>query len=298
MTMKNDYQNISGVFILDKPLEISSNKALQKIRHLFHATKAGHTGSLDVLASGLLPICFGEATKFSQYLLDADKTYVTTAKLGERTETCDAEGEIVEKKDVPELTPEAIEEVLEKFRGETMQIPSMYSALKHKGKPLYEYARKGIEIERAPRNINVFELKLLNSKNNQLELFVRCSKGTYIRNLVDDIGQQLNCGAHVIKLRRIGAGPFKEAQMQTLEQVEGKTLEDLRANLLPMDVLLANLPKIEITKEQALKLKQGQLVDFKTELKPEIVRLYAENRFYGLALLNEHGILKAKRMCQ
>ena len=234
-------REVNGILILDKPIGLSSNQALQKAKRIFEAKKAGHTGSLDVLASGLLPICFGKATKVAQSLLDSDKHYLTTGKLGTRTTTCDSEGDIIEKKSTKKITKELIIEALKMFRGEIEQIPSMYSALKHKGTPLYKLARAGIEIERKPRTIKIYELTLVNYDQDYIELDVRCSKGTYIRNLIDDIGKTLGCGAYVTKLRRLGAGPYQESQMVTIEQLVD--IKDMKG-IDGLDQLLQKTTKI------------------------------------------------------
>src|SRR3989338_3679278 len=209
-----------GLFLLDKPLGITSNAALQKVKRLFKIKKAGHTGTLDPLATGMLPIAFGEATKFSQHLLDADKTYSVTMQLGVRTNTSDSEGEIISTRPVPNFSLEKINCAFNAFRGQINQIPSMFSALKHNGVPLYEYARKGITIDRPSRPITVYELTVLSIENNHVQFTVKCSKGTYVRTLVDDVGEKLNCGAHVTQLRRLSVGPFLENQMMTMEKLD------------------------------------------------------------------------------
>jgi tRNA pseudouridine55 synthase len=217
---KKNRRDINGFLILDKPIGISSNRALQIVKRLYNAKKAGHTGSLDVLASGLLPLCFGRATKLAQQLLDADKYYWVEGKLGERTTTCDAEGEIVAKKSISHITQESLIKVVAQFTGKIEQIPSMYSALKHKGQPLYKLARKGIEVERKPRTVTIHELKLLKWAKDKIQLEVHCTKGTYIRNLIDDMGQALGCGAYVTQLRRLQSGPYHAKQMVTIEKLE------------------------------------------------------------------------------
>ena len=211
---------LNGIFLLDKSIGISSNGALQRVKRLLQAKKAGHTGSLDPLATGMLPICFGDATKFSQYLLDSDKTYVVTMQLGVRTTTSDIEGEIVSMRSVPNFSLDDINAAFEKFRGTTQQIPSMFSALKHNGVPLYEYARKGITIERQSRTLTIYSLIVNSFENNFVNFTVKCSKGTYVRTLVDDVGEKLNCGAHVTQLRRLSVGPFLENQMMTMEKLD------------------------------------------------------------------------------
>ena len=217
--VKRVRRQVNGVLVLDKPRGMSSNQALQKVRWLLNAEKAGHTGSLDPLATGVLPLCFGEATKFSQYLLDADKGYETLAQLGVTTTTGDAEGEVLERRPVA-LTAEQIEAALQEFRGPIQQIPPMYSALKKDGQPLYKLARAGEVVEREARSVTIARLELLAWHGEQLRLAVDCSKGTYIRTLVEDLGQQLGCGAHVAELRRTQAGPFDLSQTVTLETLE------------------------------------------------------------------------------
>ncbi|OJU84103.1 MAG: tRNA pseudouridine(55) synthase TruB, partial [Acinetobacter sp. 39-4] len=222
---KSSYRHLSGVFLLNKPLGLSSNSALQKVRRLFNAQKAGHTGALDPLATGLLPICLGEATKFSHYLLDSTKRYQTTVKLGQTTATGDVEGEILQQRDVPALTEANIEQVLEQFRGDIKQVPPMYSALKREGRPLYELERQGIEIEREARPVTIYELKLLSFTEDSLTLDVTCSKGTYIRVLGEDIGEALGCGGHLTKLHRTQTGHFEINPSYTIEYLEGLTQE-------------------------------------------------------------------------
>ncbi|OGT47321.1 MAG: tRNA pseudouridine(55) synthase TruB [Gammaproteobacteria bacterium RIFCSPHIGHO2_12_FULL_38_11] len=253
---------LNGIFLLDKPIGISSNAALQKVKRLFNAKKAGHTGSLDPLATGMLPICFGDATKFSQYLLDSDKTYLVTMQLGIRTNTSDAEGEVISTRDVPNFSFDDIDIAFNSFRGKINQIPSMFSALKHNGKPLYEYARQGIFIERPSRPITVYDLKLISIENNAVTFSVHCSKGTYIRTIVDDVGEQLNCGAHVTALRRLSVGPYFENQMMTIAQLELliQASTDLRTLLLPMDTSVNHWPAVTVSPAIAFALKQGQSV--------------------------------------
>ena len=220
MAKRRKGRAIDGVVLLDKPQGMTSNFALQKVRRLFAAQKAGHTGSLDPLATGVLPICLGEATKFSRYLLDADKGYYTTAKLGDIRTTSDSEGETVLLQAVPDYSDDQIQAVLDQFRGAIDQVPTMYSALKYQGRPLYEYARQGITVERSARPITIHKLELLARRQDELDLQVACSKGTYIRTLVEDIGQALGCGAHVSMLRRYQAGCFELADTVTFEQLE------------------------------------------------------------------------------
>jgi tRNA pseudouridine55 synthase len=233
---------INGILLLDKPLHLSSNQALQKVKHLLQAKKAGHTGSLDPLATGMLPICFGKATKLAQSFLGADKQYTVTAKLGETTATGDAEGEVLETKPVPSLTAEDLQTVLAKFKGEITQIPPMYSAVKIAGKPLYQLARQGITVERQPRAINIYALELVELSLPLMTLKVHCSKGTYIRTLAEDIGQALGCGAYVTALRRTTVGHFSSDTMLTIEQLielyEAEGLAGLDRQLLAAQVPL------------------------------------------------------------
>ena len=217
---------VDGILLLDKPAGITSNDALQQVKRIYAAAKAGHTGALDPLATGMLPICLGEATKFSQFLLEADKRYRVVAKLGLRTDTSDADGEVVETRPV-NVTEAALAEALDGFRGTTQQIPSMYSALKYQGKPLYYYAREGIAVPRESRPIHVYELTLVRFEGDELELEIHCSKGTYIRTIVDDLGEILGCGAHVAVLRRLSVATYPSERMVTLEQLEA-ILEDCR----------------------------------------------------------------------
>lgn len=213
---------VNGILIIDKPKGISSNAALQKVKRLYNAKKAGHTGSLDPLATGVLPICFGKATKLADKFLSSDKKYLTKAQLGIATETGDTEGEIVAQKEVVFPNEKELEAIINEFKGEQQQIPSMYSALKHNGEPLYKLARRGITVERAPRTIHIHEISVVNidKENNTIDLIVHCSKGTYIRTLVEDIGNRLGCGAHVAELRRTAAGEFKLSEAKTITELE------------------------------------------------------------------------------
>lgn len=244
-------RRIHGVFLLNKPLGLSSNTALQKVRRLFRAEKAGHTGALDPLATGLLPICLGEATKFSHYLLDSVKRYQTTVQLGVTTATGDAEGEVVATQVVPDLNEALIESVLEKFRGDIEQIPPMYSALKRNGRPLYELARQGIDVERIARPITIFQLKLLSFTANSLTLDVTCSKGTYIRVLGEDIGDALGCGGHLTALHRTATGHFDLIPEYTLEYLESLTELEREALLLPVFEPISYFTQVQIPKGRA-----------------------------------------------
>lgn len=297
---------IDGVLLLDKPQGLTSNQALMRVRHLYQADKAGHTGSLDPLATGLLPVCLGEASKFTQYLLDADKTYRTRIRLGQRTATGDAEGEVLEEKPVPALDAAAIEAVLERFRGDIQQVPSMYSALKKDGRPLYELARKGIEVERPARPVTIHRLELLAVDGNDWELEVHVSKGTYIRSLAEDIGVMLGCGAHVVVLRRIALGPFTKPVMVTLEQLEQALLsgegqsgghEALDALLLPTWVGLADWPRVELSENTAYYLLQGQPVQVSGAPREGSVLVFESGgRFLGIGEIDDDGRVAPKRL--
>ena len=252
---------INGVLIVDKPLGISSNDVVQRAKRLFDAQKVGHTGSLDPLATGVLPLCFGEATKFSQYLLDSDKKYWTRIKLGVTTATGDADGEVTGGSDASQVTAYAVEQALEKFRGEIEQIPSMYSALKHQGQPLYKLARRGVEVERKARSVTIFSNELVKFNGGELELNIHCSKGTYVRTIAEDLGHALGCGGHVIGLRRLAAGPYVGSEAISFEQLEAYTdLESLDSLLKPIGSSVKDWPKVRMATDTAHYLLQGQSV--------------------------------------
>ncbi|SEM02314.1 tRNA pseudouridine(55) synthase TruB [Halomonas daqiaonensis] len=290
---------VNGVLLLDKPAGLSSNYALQRARRLFQAQKAGHTGTLDPMATGLLPVCFGEATKFSAHLLDADKVYRTRVELGAITDTGDAEGEVVERRAVPRLTEADVEEVLERFRGEIDQVPPMYSALKHQGRKLYELAREGKSIERAARRVKVYDARLLSLADTAFELEVCVSKGTYIRTLAEDIGQALGCGAHISALRRLATGSFTTEGMLTLDALEALPGQAEReAALLPVDVLVDHLPRLEVDAVAATRLNHGQSVRVEAgELaEGETPRLYRAGAFLGLGAVTGPQEVAPKRL--
>jgi len=303
---RNKGRDVNGVILLDKHLGCSSNHLLQQVKRLFNANKAGHTGALDPLATGMLPICLGESTKFSQFLLDADKTYEVTAHLGIRTTTSDADGEIVSELPV-DITELQLLSVMETFEGTTEQVPSIYSALKYEGKPYYYYARQGIDIPRKSRPITIFELALLDFDGINASLRVRCSKGTYIRSLVDDIGQKLGCGAYVTKLHRTEVSNYASHLMTSIEElqsraegVEGEALfEVLDELLLPVDAPVDNFPKIHLNDEQSRQIVHGQSVQIGKNLfqNEDVVRIYSEQSasFLGLGEMRD-GILLAKRL--
>ncbi len=297
-SFKRARRRVDGVILLEKPLGISSQQAVSRVRHLFMAAKAGHTGTLDPAADGLLPICLGEATKFSHLLLDADKTYVATVRLGIVTTTGDAEGDVIESK--PPVTDRAvIEYALEKFRGDIIQVPPMHSALKHHGVPLYEYARKGVEIERQPRKVRIDELQVIDLKEHFLRIRVRCSKGTYIRVLAADIGVALGCGASLSALTRTQAGALSLAHdaARTLGALKALSDAERARVLLPVDTLLAGLPLISVDAVQAERLLLGQKLGLKHVTITGFARIYGPNqRFLGLVEIGEGGRTVPHRM--
>ncbi len=300
---RNRGRNINGVLLLDKPEGMTSNKALQEIKFLYKAAKAGHTGSLDPLATGLLPICLGEATKLSAFLLDADKRYRVRVKLGETTTTADAEGEVIERADPSGVTEERLRAVLDEFMGEQQQLPPMYSAVKHQGERLYKLARQGIEVEREPRTIQIYALELLGFELPEFEMDVHCSKGTYVRTLAEDIGKRLGCGAYVSALRRTGVGPYSDAEMLTLEQVQAafgdKRFEEMDQWLLPLESALANWPEVALTADAAFYMKQGQPILVPNAPTSGWVRLYAnKTEFLGVGQILDDGRVAPKRLMQ
>lgn len=294
-------RDIDGIFLLDKPQGVSSNDIMQKVKRLFNANKAGHTGALDPLATGMLPICLGEATKFSQFLLDADKRYLVTAKLGERTDTSDADGQIVQVREV-EVETSQILTALEDFRGDILQVPTMFSALKHQGKPLYEYARQGIVVDREARPITIFELKFIDYQAPNLTLEVHCSKGTYIRTLMDDLGEKLGCGAHVTMLRRLAVAQYPAEKMMTFADLQNLAESSLPAeldrHLLPMDTAVANLPELHLDEQQTKAVGFGQRVKFAnpTQLQGQVRLFSAQNRFLGVAEVDCNNVIRPQRM--
>lgn len=286
---RRTFRKLNGILLLDKALGVSSNKALQDARFLFQAEKAGHTGSLDPLASGMLPVCFGEATKVSGLLLDSDKRYVTTATLGYVSTTGDAEGEKINPRPIPDLTDADIEAALQAFRGAISQIPPMYSALKKDGQPLYKLARQGVEVERAARAVTIHSLRVLERTATTITLDVVCSKGTYIRTLVEDIGEALGCGAYVSMLRRESVEPFSALRMFTLEELRSlaeQGQEVLDAVLLPLDAALPHVPELHLTPEQTARIRQGQRFCLPGNDDAELIKLYDEQGgFIGLGCL-------------
>jgi tRNA pseudouridine55 synthase len=290
---------VNGILLLDKPLGLSSNAALQQVKRLFDARKAGHTGSLDPLASGLLPICFGEATKLSGFLLDADKHYQAVIQLGVTTRTGDAEGEVLERRDTGSVTRLLLDEVLLDFNGVIEQVPPMFSALKQNGQPLYKLARQGIEVERKARQVTIHDLQLVKLDGDSLEIRVHCSKGTYIRTLAEDIGERLGCGAHITALRRDGVGTFDVQRMVTMTQLEALAgqVEALDALLLAPDQALMGWPEIRVSDDAAYFLKRGQPVLVSQAPAHGLVRVYAAaEHFLGVGQILDDGRLAPKRL--
>jgi tRNA pseudouridine55 synthase len=292
---KPSWKRVDGVLLLDKDEGLSSNHALQKARRLYSAAKAGHTGTLDPLATGLLPVCFGEATKFSGGLLDADKAYEATLQFGVKTTTGDSEGEIVDRREVM-LSRGDIEAALELFRGEIRQVPPMHSALKRGGEPLYRLARRGIEVERAPRVLTIHAIELLDFSGMSCRLRVRCSKGTYIRTLAEDIGEHLASYAHLTALRRIAVGDFSVADAATLAEL-GALSEDARMEKLkPVDALLEALPIVAIDGKSAERFLHGNPIRLDAPTRLGAHRVYADGRFAGTGEVAPGGILEARRL--
>lgn len=294
---------VDGVLLIDKPVGLSSNDALIKAKRVVNAKKAGHTGTLDPFATGLLPLCFGEATKFSQDLLEADKTYLTTVHLGQRTDTGDTEGQVIETRDadVAAVTPERIEAVLAQFRGPIKQVPPMYSALKRDGKPLYEYAREGITLEREARDVVIHQLEFISYEAPFLKLSVTCSKGTYIRVLGEDIGAALGCGAHLNALRRTQVGDLVMRDVVTLEQLAAH--EAPLSLLAPVDALLSSFPPVQLTNDLAKRFLQGQRLPLGKEPDAVVptdyigrVRVYDGGKLLGTAQLQKFAILAPERL--
>ena len=295
-------RNISGILLLDKPLGLSSNGALQRVKHLYRAAKAGHTGSLDPLATGLLPVCLGSATKISAFLLDADKRYRVRVRLGETTTTADAEGEVIRTAPTDGITQAAVTAALGSFLGTISQLPPMYSAVKHQGERLYKLARQGIEVERQPREITIFGIELLDMALPEVEFDVHCSKGTYVRTLAEDLGEMLGCGGHVVALRRTGVGPYLESAgpLVTMAQLEALGEEDygaMDALLLPQDSALGHWPEVRLSEDACFYLRQGQAVLVPRAPTQGLVRLYDSSaRFIGVGEILDDGMVQPKRL--
>lgn len=307
MARKRKGRPLNGVLLLDKATGHSSNDMLQKVKRLFGAQKAGHTGALDPLATGMLPICLGEATKFSQYLLDSDKRYRVIAKLGQRTDTSDSDGEVVETREIA-FSNDLLMEKLESFRGKTMQVPSMFSALKHQGKPLYHYARQGITIEREAREINVFELLFIRHEGDELELELHVSKGTYIRTIIDDLGEMLGCGAHITMLRRLEVADYPSDKMITLNDLQAlfdKATDEeiapatyLDPLLLPMDSPVSNFPVANISEALSVNALHGNAVAMPGFEQGTLVRMTVgeQQQFIGVGVIDNQQRVQPKRL--
>lgn len=301
---KQKGRDISGILLLDKPQGMSSNACLQQAKRLFQAAKAGHTGALDPLATGVLPVCFGEATKVSQFLLDADKRYLTRIRLGERTDTADAEGNVISTRPASHVSEEMVLGVLSQFRGEIMQCPPMYSALKVNGQPLYKLARAGVEVERKLRQVTIHELVLRDFDNSseppELSLEIHCSKGTYVRTIADDLGEALGCGAHVRELRRLQAGIFRIDECITPADLEAAFaaggLDAVDALLRPADQAIDHLPRVDLAADLALYIRQGQAVMLRPAPASELVRLYDNNEFIGIGGMLDDGRVAPRRL--
>ena len=293
-------RNISGIVVLDKANGLSSNAALQEVKRLYEANKAGHAGSLDPLATGVLPVCLGEATKVSQFLLDSDKCYRARIKLGIRTDTGDSEGSIIERNAGISVSRKAIERALTKFKGEIEQVPPMHSAIKMNGVPLYKLARKGIAVERKPRLVTLYQVCLLEFVNSELELEISCSKGTYIRTIADDLGQELGCGAHVIELRRTQAGVFTEKDSISAEELAlekgNRGLDKIDQFLIPMDRAIQDLPEVNLPSITASHVKNGQAVLVRHLPKNGLVRMYEDEQFIGIGSIDDDGKVAPKRL--
>ena len=297
MSRRNKGLDIDGMLLLDKSPGMSSNGAVQRVKRLYQANKAGHTGSLDPIATGLLPVCLGEATKLSGFLLDTDKRYFARARLGRTTTTADIEGDTLEEKPVPMLQGADVERVLARFRGDIDQVPPMYSALKQGGRKLYELARRGVEVEREPRRVRIYALHLAELGDGFLDLDVHCSKGTYIRSLVEDIGALLGCGAHVERLRRTAVGKLNVGDAVTVEQLETLADEQRLPLLLPLSAIADELPLLKLPTESAFFLRRGQAV-FAPKLPPgALLRLFTqEGAFLGVGEVNADGMIAPKRL--
>lgn len=296
MSTRKYGRDVHGILLLNKRLTVSSNRALQEVKRLFNANKVGHTGSLDPMATGLLPLCFGEATKVSAMMLDANKRYQVLIKLGTTTDTGDAEGNVIAQKPVPQLTSTEIKQCLQLFIGPIAQIPPMYSALKHQGQRLYVLARKGKVVARKARKITIFKIQLLHVTTDTFTLDVLCSKGTYIRVLAEDIGHKLGCGASVLTLKRTQVGQFKLENSLTLEQLQKMNLAELTACLLSVDKPLEAMPLIQLSSNQAQLIKRGQAVNMQPTTTQGMVRMYSDHIFLGWGELLSNGQLTPKRV--
>ena len=301
MSRRRRGRDVNGVVVLDKPPGMSSNDAVQRVKRIYSARKVGHTGSLDPLATGVLPLCLGEATKFSQYLLTSDKTYVATLCLGMSTDSGDADGEVLEERTLENISRERIESALDDFRGDIEQVPSMFSAVKHQGQPLYKLARQGIEIEREARPVTVYRNEIVDYAGDRLTLEVHCSKGTYVRTIAHDLGEQLGCGAHVVALRRTTAGPYQEGDLVTLDEMYRMAeLDRLDELLQPVATAVGQWPTVELAAAPAFYLKQGQPVLVPHAPTEGWVRLYElendDGRFIGVGEILTDGRVAPRRL--
>lgn len=293
-------RSINGIVVLDKRQGLTSNAALQRVKRLYEANKAGHTGSLDPLATGVLPLCLGEATKVSQFLLDSDKKYRARIKLGIRTDSGDCEGNEIERRDVVGVTGSKVKKALQQFQGEIEQIPPMYSALKVDGVPLYKMARRGETIERQPRKVTIYSIELTDFDGDELEIELACSKGTYVRTIADDLGEALGCGGHIIALRRTQAGVFTEQDcvdesfLETEKEQSG--LSGIDSLLIPMDEAISDLPEVVLPNDTASFLKNGQAVLVRHLPEEGLVRLYDEEQFIGIGCIDDDGRVAPRRL--
>lgn len=298
---KAHQRSVNGILLLDKPAGITSNEALQKIKRIYRANKAGHTGTLDKPATGMLPLCLGEATKFSAYLLNAEKSYIALAKLGISTTTADATGDILHVRPVPSLDRTALEKVMSGFVGDIKQVPPMYSAVKVGGKRLYEFAYQGISVSRSPRTVKIYRLDLLNIEQDLLRIRVHCSKGTYIRTLVEDIGHVLGCGAHTIMLRRLSTGLFREEQMVTMGSIIDLAEYDQHTRLdkllLPIDSAVQNLKKVQLSETQTCEMFNGLAISVPQISDTGLVRIYDYRlKFMGIGAVKEGKYVVPERL--
>lgn len=293
-------RQINGLVILDKASGASSNNVLQQVKRLYDANKAGHTGSLDPLATGVLPLCLGEATKVSQFLLDADKQYRARIKLGVRTDSGDSEGEVIAEAATNHLSEDKIRQALRQFEGEIEQLPPMYSALKRDGVPLYKLARQGITVEREPRPVTIYRIELTDYNGDEIEIEVDCSKGTYIRTIADDLGEALGCGGHIVSLRRTKAGVFTEADSVSIETLTAEKeqlgLEALDQRLIAMDEAINDLPEVRLPDITASQIKHGQAVMVRHLPADGLVRMYDEEQFIGIGIIDDDGKVAPRRL--
>lgn len=304
MGRRHKGRNVSGIVLLDKPLGITSNRALQIVKRLFNAAKAGHTGSLDPLATGLLPLCLGEATKVSGFLLDADKVYLATLKLGVKTFSADAEGEVIETRPVENYTQKQINAAIEPFLGDIEQTPPMHSALKVDGQPLYKLAHQGIVVERKSRPVHIYDIDVLRHEGDEIDIEVHCSKGTYIRTLAEDIGEKLGCGAHLSALRRTESGPFHLEESISLDELEQLAetaaeagFDEMDSILMPAEEALHDWDDVELSEDAAFYLCRGQAVQVPNAPTEGLVRLFSEKEgFLGIGEIMDDGRVKPNRL--